>query len=249
MEGLSLTHDRSEMELFRKTRVTVLVGAFGSGKTELALNFAMRMNDEGREVALVDIDVLKPMFRSRDKRRYLSELGVRVVSSVADYEDADIPALSPAIYGVIEDQSLDVVIDVGGDDDGARILGRFRNVLERAGYEMLYVANTRRPFSSTPDDIVNMVLAVEEASRLKCTALVSNTNLGSESSVELVREGLDITRQAAETLRIPVRFAVVEKGVADSGRADLGTMLRTYGVPAFEVERTILPPWEGIAQS
>ncbi|MDD2200972.1 MAG: hypothetical protein PHP20_00280 [Firmicutes bacterium] len=244
-----MTHDFSEMELFRKARVTVLVGAFGSGKTELAINFAMRMNDAGREVALVDIDILKPMFRSRDKRRHLSEKGIRVVSSVADYEDADIPALSPAIYGVIEDESLDVVIDVGGDDDGARILGRFRNVLERAGYEMLYVVNTRRPFSSTPEDIANMVLAVEEASRLKCTALVSNTNLGSESSVELAKEGLDITQQAAETLRIPVRFAVIEKGVADSSRADLVNMLRTYGVPALEMERTILPPWEGIAQS
>jgi hypothetical protein len=249
MEGLSLTHDCSEMERFRKARVTVLVGAFGSGKTELAINFAMRRSDAGREVALVDIDILKPMFRSRDKRCYLSEKGIRVVSSVADYEDADIPALSPAIYGVIEDESLDVVVDVGGDDDGARILGRFRNVLERAGYEMLYVVNTRRPFSSTAEDIVNMVLAVEEASRLKCTALVSNTNLGSESSVELVKEGLEITRQAAETLRMPVRFAVIEKGVADSSRAALGTVLRAYGVPAFSVERTILPPWEGIAQS
>ncbi len=78
---------------------------------------------------------------------------------------------------------------------------------------------------------------------------MSNTNLGSESSVELVKEGLDITQQAAETLRIPVRFAVIEKGVADSSRADLVNMLRTYGVPAFEMERTILPPWEGIAQS
>jgi hypothetical protein len=249
MEGLSLTHNCLDMELFREARVTVLVGAFGCGKTELAVNFAMRMNDAGRDVALVDIDILKPMFRSRDKRLRLSELGVRVVSSVADYEDADIPALSPAIYGVIEDQSQDVVIDVGGDDDGARVLGRFRNVLERAGYEMLYVVNTRRPFSSTPEEIVNMVVAVEQASRLKCTALVSNTNLGSESSVELVKEGLDITQQAAETLRIPVRFAVIEKGVADSSRADLVNMLRTYGVPAFEMERTILPPWEGIAQS
>jgi RecA/RadA recombinase len=193
MEGLSLTHNCLDMELFREARVTVLVGAFGCGKTELAVNFAMRMNDAGRDVALVDIDILKPMFRSRDKRLRLSELGVRVVSSVADYEDADIPALSPAIYGVIEDQSQDVVIDVGGDDDGARVLGRFRNVLERAGYEMLYVVNTRRPFSSTPEEIVNMVVAVEQASRLKCTALVSNTNLGSESSVELVKEGLDIT--------------------------------------------------------
>ena len=249
MEGLDLTQGWAEMEKFRKARVTVLVGAFGSGKTELALNFAKRLNAAGRNAVLVDIDILKPMFRSRDKRNDLSELGVRVVSSVTDYEDSDVPALSPAIYGVIEDRSSDVVVDVGGDDDGARALGRFREALEEAGYEMLYVVNTRRPFSSTPEEIVSMVLAVEEASRLRCTAFVANTNLGSESFVGLVEEGLDITLQASQTLGVPVRFAMIQKSVADSQRNELEKIVQVYGVPVFEMDRSILPPWEGIAQS
>lgn len=232
---------------FAQSRVTVLVGAFGSGKTELALNFAIRMADAGgggARATLVDIDILKPMFRSRELRLQLAARGVRVVSSIEEYEMAGVPALSPAIYGAIEDESTPLVMDVGGDDDGARALGRFSSHLERAGYDMLYVVNTLRPFSSAPEEIIAMLRAVENASRLTCTALVSNTNLGAASSAEEVRTGLDTVKRVSDEVGIPVRFFTVSRSVAQSCAESVRRIVRDYGIPAFVIDRLVLPPWE-----
>ncbi|HBK61826.1 MAG TPA: hypothetical protein DDZ84_13715 [Firmicutes bacterium] len=240
-----MRHTEQSMIQFTRSRATILVGAFGSGKTELAVNFATRMADSaGGRATLVDIDILKPMFRSRDLRRQLAAKGVRVVSSVEGYEAVDVPALSPAIYGAIEDESTPLVMDVGGDDDGARALGRFRADLERAGYDMLYVVNTLRPFSSTPEEIVAMLQAVERASRLTCTALVSNANLGAASSVDEISGGLDMVSRVSGELGIPVRFFAVSRRVAQSQGESVDRIARDAGIPAFVIDRLVLPPWE-----
>ncbi len=237
------------MDQFAKSRVTVFVGAFGSGKTELALNFAMCLADAGGgdgspRAVLADIDILKPMFRSRELSAQLAARGVRVVSGAPGYETADVPALSPAIYGAIEDKSVPLVMDVGGDDDGARALGRFRSHLERAGYDMLYVVNTLRPFSSAPEQITAMLRAVEDSSRLACTALVSNTNLGAASSAKEVRTGLGTVRRVSDEVGIPVRFFTVSLGVAQSCGESVRRIARDYGIPVFVIDRMVLPPWE-----
>ena len=235
------------MDQFAKSRVTVFVGAFGSGKTELALNFAIRLAGAGDGVAravLADIDILKPIFRSREFAAQLAARGVRVVSSAPEYEMADVPALSPAIYGAIDDVSMPLVMDVGGDDDGARVLGRFRSHLERAGYDMLYVVNTLRPFSSSPEEITAMLRAVENTSRLACTALVSNTNLGVASSAKEVRTGLDTVRRVSDEVGIPVRFFAVSRGVAQSWGESVRRIARDYDIPVFVIDRMVLPPWE-----
>ncbi len=254
MEGTAET-----MNQFAQSRVTVFVGAFGSGKTELALNFAIRLagardgggrDTWGREtqVRLADIDIVKPMFRSRELGVQLAARGVRVVSSAPEYEMADVPALSPAIYGAIEDKSVPLVMDVGGDDDGARTLGRFRSHLERAGYDMLYVVNTLRPFSSEPEEIIMMLRAVESASRLSCAALVSNTNLGAASTAEEARTGLDTVRRVSGKVGIPVRFFTVSRGVAQSLPESVRRISLDSGIPAFVIDRLVLPPWERLRE-
>jgi len=249
MEGTEET-----MNQFAQSRVTVFVGAFGSGKTELALNFAIRLagasggghdtEDRATRVRLADIDILKPMFRSRELGAQLAVKGVRVVSGAPEYEMADVPALSPAIYGAIEDTSVPLVMDVGGDDDGARALGRFRSHLERAGYDMLYVVNTLRPFSSEPEEIITMLRAVESASRLSCAALVSNTNLGAASTAEEARTGLDTVRRVSGKVGIPVRFFTVSRSVAQSFPESVRRISLDSGIPAFVIDRLVLPPWE-----
>ena len=251
------------IDQFALSRVTVFVGAFGSGKTELSLNFAIRLADAGSaagsgsgdssgdgspRAALADIDILKPMFRSRELRAQLAARGVRVVSGAPEYEMADVPALSPAIYGAIEDKSVPLVVDVGGDDDGARALGRFRSHLERAGYDMLYVVNTLRPFSSGPEEIITMLRAVEGASRLGCTALVSNTNLGAASTAEEARTGLDMVRRVSGRVGIPVRFFTVSLGVAQSFPESVRRISLDSGIPAFVIDRLVLPPWERLRE-
>ena len=247
------------MNQFAQSRVTVFVGAFGSGKTELALNLAIRLahaagdtpggagHDAGGSaprVRLADIDILKPMFRSRELAARLAAEGVRVVSSAPEYESADVPALSPEIYGAIEDVCMPLVVDVGGDDDGARALGRFRSHLERAGYDMLYVVNTLRPFSSSPEEIITMLRAIENTSRLSCTALVSNTNLGAASTAEEARTGLDIVGRVSDEVGIPVRFFAVSRSVAQSDYESVRRVAHDYCIPAFIIDRLVLPPWE-----
>jgi len=247
------------MNRFALSRVTVFVGAFGSGKTELALNFAIRLANAGSgtgggagdgapRAVLADIDILKPMFRSRELSAQLAAMGVRVVSSAPTYEIADVPALSPAIYGAIEDKSVPLVMDVGGDDDGARALGRFRSHLERAGYDMLYVVNTLRPFSSEPEEIITMLRAVESASRLSCTALVSNTNLGAASTTEEARTGLDTVRHVSGKVGIPVRFFAVSRGAAQSFPESVRRISLDSGIPEFVIDRLVLPPWERLRE-
>jgi len=245
------------MNRFALSRVTVFVGAFGSGKTELALNFAIRLANAGSgtgggagapRAVLADIDILKPMFRSRELSAQLAAMGVRVVSSASEYEMADVPALSPAIYGAIEDKSVPLVMDVGGDDDGARALGRFRSHLERAGYDMLYVVNTLRPFSSEPEEIITMLRAVESASRLSCTALVSNTNLGAASTTEEARTGLDTVRHVSGKVGIPVRFFTVSRGAAQSFPESVRRISLDSGILEFVIDRLVLPPSERLRE-
>ena len=251
------------IDQFALSRVTVFVGAFGSGKTELALNFAIRLADAGSaagsasgdcagdcatRAVLADIDILKPMFRSRELGAQLTARGVRVVSGAPDYEMADVPALSPAIYGAIEDKSVPLVMDVGGDDDGARALGRFRWHLERAGYDMLYVMNTLRPFSSEPEEIITMLRAVENASRLSCTALVSNTNLGAASTAGEAGTGLGTVRHVSGKVGIPVRFFTVSRSVAQAFPESVSRISLDSGIPAFVIDRLVLPPWERLRE-
>jgi hypothetical protein len=236
------------MELFRTARITIFAGAFGSGKTELAANFASRLAGSGGKVSLVDIDIVKPLFRSRELRQRLGERGIKVVSTLTNLEMSDLPALSPEIFGLLGDSRIETIIDVGGDDDGARALGRFRDNLERAGYEMLYVINTRRPFTSTPDEIISMMGAVQEASRLRVTALVANTNLGAESGIDLAREGLPVIGEVSRTTGIPIRFVVLERGAA-CDREGAARLSEESGLPVFVMDRFMLPPWEGFRQS
>ena len=226
----------------------MFVGAFGSGKTELALNFAMCLADAGGgdgspRAVLADIDILKPMFRSRELSAQLAARGVRVVSGAPGYETADVPALSPAIYGAIEDKSVPLVMDVGGEMTarGARQIP----LAPRAGRSsMLYVVNTLRPFSSAPEQITAMLRAVEDSSRLACTALVSNTNLGAASSAKEVRTGLGTVRRVSDEVGIPVRFFTVSLGVAQSCGESVRRIARDYGIPVFVIDRMVLPPWE-----
>lgn len=234
--------DRGDMDLFRYSRVTVFSGGYGSGKTELAANFASRIAESGAEVSLIDIDIVKPMFRSRELRQAMAERGVRLISTLANLEMSDLPALSPEIAVSIGNMAMETVIDVGGDDIGARALGRFSEALRKAGYEMMYVINTRRPFSSEVDSIVAMLESIQRASRLEVTALVANSNMGSESTVGIAEQGLALVRQVSDRTGIPLRFAALHRSCVSIKEAE--TLSAVCRIPVFLMDRFLLPPWE-----
>ncbi|MDD2282081.1 MAG: ATP-binding protein [Eubacteriales bacterium] len=183
-------------------RKLVIVGAYGSGKTEFALNLAKQMA-ANESLVLVDLDIVNPYFRSRDATELLESLGVEVVYN-RDFRDADLPALSARTDTVVAGTET-VIIDVGGDD-GARVLGRYKAHLIKNQAEIWMVVNCFRPFTADAAGIISTARRIEAKSGLKITALVNNSNLGRETTAEHVRQGAAIVSEAAGQMGVQVPY-------------------------------------------
>ncbi len=217
--------------------VYIFIGAYGSGKTEVAINFAIRLREAGKDVSMVDLDIVNPYFRSRDARDALAQLGLQVVSSAAGMEQADLPALSPAILGTLQTPGLHLVFDVGGDPAGARALGRYHQALALLRPEVWMVVNTYRPETRTPEAIAAMARRLAEAGRLEITGLAANPNLGPETTLPLIRSGMEIVRAAARLLGVPLALVCAREDLAD----ELATEASERILP---LHRHMMLPWE-----
>jgi hypothetical protein len=226
------------------SRISIMTGGYGSGKTELAVNACMTLAREGIGASLVDIDVMKPLFRSREARERLSAVGVRTISSVSQLEQADLPALSPEILGAIQNgfaRTARVIIDVGGDDVGATALGRFSGALGASGYEMMMVVNPYRPFTRDTASVLKLMELIERRSRLRISCLVSNPNLGDETSPEVILKGHGAVADISSATGLPVRFICVGESLLEvDGIEDV---LVSLSLPVFPIRRYMLPPW------
>lgn len=219
-----------------KTRVIIFTGNIGSGKTEIALNYALRKKEEGQQVTVVDLDIINPYFRTRTVRRSLEERGIGVVSPEGKLAGADVPALSPAILGVLQGRRGLGVFDVGGDDVGAVALGRFKSCLPEGDFTLFFVINTCRPFTRTVEGIAAVLRSVEEASRLKVDALVSNTNLGRATDAATFLEGHQLVKEASRRLNLPIAFAALHRGLLEEvGEID---------VPVLPLDLFMKLPWD-----
>jgi hypothetical protein len=218
-------------------RISIFTGNLGSGKTELAVNFALWLKKKHQRIGIVDLDIINPYFRTRIMKDYLEKMGLRVICPPGELAGADVPALSPAILGVLEDEQGMGVFDVGGDDIGATALGRFKPYLPEGTYHMYFVANACRPFTGNTAGIVKMLRSVEKASRLKVTALVSNTNLGLATEPETVMAGHAIVEETARQLQLPVAFMAVKNDLVPE------MTRRVPQVPVLPVDLRMLPPW------
>jgi hypothetical protein len=229
--------ERDEPRLFQR-RVTLLVGHFGSGKTEIALNGALDLAAADIPVSLVDLDVVKPYFRSRAARQLLAERGVDLVAPEGESHHADLPIIVPRIRKLLRSSETRVIMDVGGDDSGARVLGSLADVMPTDETEVLLVLNFRRPFTRDPGEAEVMVREIETAARVAVTGLVSNTHLMGETTPEIVLEGLAMAEETGRRLDLPVVAVAVEAGTASGlPRADLACQI-------FELQRIIIPPVE-----
>lgn len=200
----------------KNKRISVFTGPYGSGKTEISINFALTQSKLKESsfytnVNLVDLDFVNPYFRSREAKEFLNSEGVRVVSSAEDYFNADVPALSPQISGVLRNPSSKVIVDLGGDETGARAIGRFKNCILEDEYEMYFVINPYRPFTSTFNKIRDLIILIENASRLKVSSIISNPNLARETQVEHIISGHERVVQLAQVLNKPISFLAVEE--------------------------------------
>ena len=192
-----------EHELF------VVIGAYGSGKSEYSVNLAW--SRRAQRPYLVDLDVVNPYFRSRDVREQFAADGIDVIAPEGAYSHADLPMISPRIRSAVIDRERLCILDVGGDPAGCRALARFTPSIRERGYRMPLVVNTRRPFTADVNGIGEMLSMLEQASKLEVTELVCNTNLMEHTDAAVVEEGVNIVREAASKFGKPFeRFLVLD---------------------------------------
>ena len=231
------------MSISQGRRLTVVSGAFGTGKTEIAINLAIKLREEGRRhVVLVDLDIVNLYFRSRQKAHELERLGIRVISSVEGMENADLPALSPAIYSAFDSKESDVVFDLGGSDLGGTVAGMFHSGFAGEAYNHWLVVNPYRPFNDTPEATIEMAERIAARARLPITGMIANPHMLDETTPELVRDGLARVRRI--TAYPLVYLSIMAGHVAPESLADVG-------VPLLVIGKQMKQPWEqgGIVMS
>ncbi|TYQ15456.1 UNVERIFIED_CONTAM: CobQ/CobB/MinD/ParA family nucleotide binding protein [Acetivibrio alkalicellulosi] len=189
-----------------RKRISIFTGHFGSGKTEISINFALNLSRSGFKTAIVDFDIINPYFRATDAKKILSDNSVYLISPIYANTNVDVPALSPETNALIEKKEYNAVFDVGGDDLGAKALARYNEELLREGYEMYFVINTKRPMTDSIPKIRGMIREIENVSGLKVTRLVNNTNLLVNTTIDDVMNGHMLIKEVSDKEKIPIEF-------------------------------------------
>lgn len=187
-------------------RFVLITGHFGSGKTNLAVNLALFLRTSGHSVTIADLDIVNPYFRTADNAAELKEAGIRCIIPAFANSNVDIPSIPPEINTAFEDDSDYVIFDIGGDDSGATALGMFASRLTALGYDMLYVFNAYRPLTDTPDGALTILREIEAQSRLHCTGLINNSNLGAATDAETLPVTRAYAASLAEKSQLPLLF-------------------------------------------
>lgn len=201
--------------MLNDNRVKIIIGHYGSGKTEFAVNYALKLVEEGKKVALADLDIVNVYFRSREKKEMFEKKGVTVISSSIDAPAVDVPAVSAQIVMPLQDESYSFVMDVGGDPVGARALGAYKNYLVDGKYDMFCVINTNRPETNTAEKAINYLKNIENVARAKVTGLINNTHLLKETTVEEVLKGQEIVEEVSKQLNIPIKYISAMENIAE----------------------------------
>lgn len=206
-------------------RITLLSGHYGSGKTNIAVNLARRLRASNENVAIADIDIVNPYFRTKDSQAELEGAGIRVISSPYAGSNVDLPALPDEVYAITDDKSVTAVVDVGGDDRGALALGRWRDaILQEGDYEMLFVINRFRPLTATPEDAVEVMREIEIASGIPFTAVVNNSNLGDETTARDVLESGAYAANVCAISALPLKMTTVREELYPWLEGEIGNL-------------------------
>ena len=196
-------------------RVTLFAGHYGSGKTNIAVNYALLLAREGKRAAIADLDIVNPYFRTKDSAAELAAAGVDLISPQFANSNVDLPALPAEAYRLVEDRSLCAVMDIGGDDRGAYALGRYTPfLLEENDYQMAFVANPCRPLTRTPEEALEVMREIEAAGGLPFTAIVNNANLAHETTPETVLEAIPYMEKLSALSGLPIWMTSAEESVA-----------------------------------
>lgn len=192
-------------------RITLLAGHYGSGKTNIAVNWAKYLKDSGHKVSVADLDIVNPYFRAKDSEHDFEEWGIKLISSPYANSSLDIPALPQELYSIVDDKSYYSVIDVGGDDRGAFALGRYvPKILEENNYELIFVINCYRPLSSDVQSTLEIMHEIEAACKMRFTSIVNNSNLGAETTADTVIKSLEYADEISKISGLPIKMTTIK---------------------------------------
>ena len=197
-------------------RITLLCGHYGSGKTNVAVNMAYDQKAKYDRVAIADLDIVNPYFRTKDSAKDFDALGIELIASEYAGSNVDIPALPQQIYSICDQKDKQVIIDVGGDDRGAYALGIISPaILEENNYEMLFVINCFRPLTRDAESTIEVMREIEYAAKIKFTAIVNNSNLGEETSKDDVLNSISYAEEISQKTGLPIKCTSVYNKLYD----------------------------------
>jgi hypothetical protein len=232
---------------------TFLIGGTGAGKTELALNLSLYKARRYQNSTLIDFDIVNPFFRVRKLREDVEKQNVSVICPIDRVVSGDIPALPAAAWGAVENTALPVVCDIGGGEPGLRPLARMSELAAARNAKVFFIINPYRPGFANLADITASFNHMCELSAMKVTHIVANPNIGSETSVELFKQGLQLIRNFAGEAEVPIAFAVVAENLARElavDKVDLPGFTNFESLPLFVLERYWSIPWHfGVAHT
>ena len=197
-------------------RLTLFAGHYGSGKTNIAVNYAILLAKEGKKVCIGDLDIVNPYFRTKDSAKELEQAGVELISPQFANSNVDLPALPAEAYRLVEDKSIYGIMDIGGDDRGAYALGRYVPAIKAENdYRMVFVANCYRPLTRTPEEALEVMREIEAACGLAFTDIINNSNLGPETTPDTVLSSIDYMEKLSELSGLPIFAHTAESYVAE----------------------------------
>ncbi len=218
----------------------VIVGNYGSGKSETAVNLAITGKAQGKSVKITDLDLVNPYFRSREARKPLENMGIEVVLPDSKYMHADLPILSPTVAGIIQNPADLTILDAGGDDAGVTVLAALADVLKDKQVQMIQVINPMRPFTEDLNGCIKIMREIEASSKLKVTGLASNANLIDETTPEIIYRGYDLVRKVSDATGVKVEFITASTELLPKLDMDC------IDCPVLPIDRKLAPPWRRI---
>lgn len=220
-------------------RITLFSGHYGSGKTNVAVNFAVALREKYENVAIADLDIVNPYFRTKDSEKTLVRHGIRLISSEYAGSNVDLPALPAETYSLLGPEAGPAVIDVGGDDRGALALGRYApSILSENNYDMLLVINCFRPLTRDAESTVEIMKEIEAACGMHFTGIVNNSNIGEETTAEDVLGSVPYAEAVAAAAGLPVKMTTVLERLCPQleGKIENLTPIRLYVRQSWDIQ-------------
>lgn len=224
-------------------RIRIISGHYGVGKSEFASNYALKLinsKNHRNKIAIVDLDIVNPYFTTRGIREFLKIHNIEIIGPSSEATNADLPALPREIDSVFFDDDYDVIVDLGGDAAGSKVIGRYSHHLQNLGYDFFYLVNVNRPFSEDFDGVYQYLLDIQNASRLKISYIVNSTHLLYDTTIEEIQKGDEICKKISDKFSIPYRYVVIPKWLFKN-YDQLKSKFSAQDI--FDLDITLRPVW------